>query len=320
MANPRPIYILDGPNRDINTDFSNAFLTKIGNKRKKEYIPIAITTSQASYMEHQVFPLNTWLMDLVRFDNGAWYCWFLEANTRFLIVVEGNGQTITTDAWEEFSARVPSEFFLEAFKTFQALNKIPTSNRKTRKGEKRKPVSLIIGDSEKAFWSARMLAYYNQQHIRYERINTKSEGHIRLSILDRSVRTIRDMLYRLDISNVGPDDLYRAVVIYNNTIHRTLGYTPLQVHCNQVLERRVLQRLKTDNWITTHRTDYQIGEGEEVAVRQKYKPFEKHRSTVKKGKYTVSNRNKDGSYEVRDSESKRSKVYRRDLKPIRKRS
>ena len=316
MSNRRPIYILDRPKRDIQTDFGHAFSTKIG-RQKKDYTPIAITTPQASFMEHQVFPLNTWQMDLVRFDNGVWFCWFIEANTRFLIVVEGNGQTITEDAWEEYSARVPTDFFLEAFKTFQALNTVPNSNRRTR-GEKRKPVSLIIGDSEKAFWSARMLNYYSQQRIQYERINTKQEGHIRLAVLDRSVRTIRDILYRLDVSNVSPDDVYRAAVVYNNTIHKTLNHTPLQVHCNLALERQVIQRLKTDNWITTHRKEYHIKEGEEVAVRQTYKPFEKHRSTIKKGRFTVSGRNKDGSYEVKDSESKSSKVYRRDLKPIRK--
>ena len=320
MINRRPIYILDRPNRDIGTDYSRSFKTKVGKQKKENYTPIAITSKQSSYMEHQVFPLNTWLIDLVRFDNGAWFCWFIEANTRFLIVVEGNGQTITEEAWEEYSARVPSEFFFEAFRTFQELNTIPTSNRRTRRGEKRKPVSLIIGDSEKAFWSARMLAYYSQQNIHYERINTKQEGHIRLSILDRSVRTIRDILYRLDIMNIAPDDVYRAVIIYNNTIHRTLGYTPLQVHCNPSLERRVIQNLKADNWITTHRKDYYIGEGEEVAVRQIYKPFEKHRSTVRSGKHTVSERNKRGQYTIKDGEGKTFISYRRDLKPIRKRS
>ena len=319
MTNHRPIYILDEETRPIDNDYSNAFATKEGNTQKRNYVSTAITTSQSRFMEHQIFPFNTWLMDLVRFDNGVWFCWFIEANTRYLIAIEGNGRTITADAWETFSARVPTDFFLDAFKAFQQLNTIPSTTRARAANERRKPVSLIIGDSEKAFWSERMLQHYHTEGIEYERINTKQEGHIRLAILDRSVRTIRDMLYRLNIQRVSPDNVYRAVAIYNNTVHKTLGYTPKQVHCSEALERRVIQNLKADNWVRTHRTDYPIPAGSEVSVRKQYSIFEKRRSTVRSGKHTLMSRNKRGQYSVRNNEGETFSVYRRDLKPILKR-
>ena len=68
----RPIYILDRPNRAIKRAFIHAFKTKVG-KEKKNYTPIAITTLQAAFMEHKLFPLNTRRMDLVLFDNGVWF-------------------------------------------------------------------------------------------------------------------------------------------------------------------------------------------------------------------------------------------------------
>ena len=319
MTNHRPIYILDEETRPIGHDFSIAFDTKEGSERKTNYQSRAITTSQSKYMEHQIFPLNTWMMDLVRFDNGVWFCWFIEANTRYLIAIEGNGTTITQDAWETFSARVPTDYFLEAFKAFQQLNTVPTSNRNTRT-MRGKPISLIIGDSEKAFWSARMIEHYVREGIEYQRVNTQQEGHIRLAILDRSVRTIRDILYRLNIQNITPDSVYRAVAIYNNTVHRTIGYTPKQVHCNPALEMRVIQNLKADNWTTTHRKDYDIPSGHEVSVRKQYGLFEKRRSTVRRGKHTVSGRNKRGQYTIKDSEGQTFISYRRDLKPLRNRT
>ena len=90
MTNQRPIVILDEYSRDIGVDYDNAFVTKKGKEKKKEY-----DSSQSRFMERQLFPPNTWLMDFVRFDNGAWFCWFIEANTRYLIPIEGNGTMIT---------------------------------------------------------------------------------------------------------------------------------------------------------------------------------------------------------------------------------
>ena len=316
----RAIVIGDEVKRKIDEEYEKAFATKTGKERRKEYAPVAITSSQSQYMEHQIFPPNTWLMDLVRFDNGAWYCWFIEANTRFLIVIEGNGSTLTPDAWEQFTARVPTAYFKQAFASFLALNTIEKTNRKTRQQTRFKPVSLIIGDSEKAFWSREMLDMYSRDGIRYERVNTAKDGHIRLAILDRSVRTIRDMLYRLKVNAAMPEDVYRTVLIYNNTAHKSLNnYTPKQVHNNIWLEKRIIQNLKGENWLTSHKQDFIIPDGEEVAVRQNYSIFEKRRSTVKSGRHQIQSKDKThGYYIVKDEEGNESRAYRRDLKPIRK--
>ena len=242
----------------------------------------------------------------------------VEANTRYLIPIEGNGEAITEDAWEPFTARVPQEYFMKAFKTFLQVNVLPKTTRNIRNNLQPKNVFKIIGDSEKAFWTPMMMRFYKRLHIKTEKVNTARDGHIRMAILDRIVRTIRDMLYTLDYKTFHPNDIIRIATIYNNTKHSTLQYTPKQVHQDPLLEKTIMRKLKADNWIISHRDGFALDSGTEVSVRKLYKPFEKKRSTVERGTYTITEKNEDGSYTVKNNMGKQLTKYRRDLKPIRK--
>ena len=319
MTSNRPIRIEDteSSRRPLEHDYKTSFKSKVAYDTKQS-LSTEIRSPQREYQLHQVFPENTWLIDLVRFTDDCWYVFFVEANTRYLIPVEGNGEAITEDAWEPFTARVPSEYFMKAFKTFLQVNVLPKTERNIRNNMQPKNVSLIIGDSEKAFWTPMMTRFYKRLHIKTEKVNTAKEGHTRMSILDRLVRTIRDMFYTLNYKTYHPNDMIRIATIYNNTKHSTLQYTPKQVHENAQLERSIMRKLKAENWIISHRHGFSLNDGVEVSVRKLYKPFEKKRSTVERGTYTIQSKNRDGSYTVKNPEGKTLTKYRRDLKPIRK--
>ena len=124
------------------------------------------------------------------------------------------------------------------------------------------------------------------------------------------------MFYNLDYNTYHPTDMIRVATIYNNTYHSTLKHTPKQVHMNQTLELSIMRRLKADNWVISHRVGYDIPVGQSVSVRRIYKPFEKHRSTILRETYKVDDKNKDGTYSVKNGRDETLKKYRRDLKPI----
>lgn len=280
------------PNKLINT-FENAFKTKTGTEHKRSETHKWI--KQDKYMFRQIYPIGSWLVDLVKFGE-YWYVFFVEACSRYLIVIQGNSNFLTNDAVEiNLQGRVPSNIFLEAFQQFERMN----SGR----------IRLLIGDSERAFWSQTMLNYYASRKIATIKINVSEDGHTRMSILDRVVKTIRDACYKLKYpESVEPKDMINVVITYNNTTHATLtkflgdNYTPLELHTNKTLQEIFNNNLDKDNLDIRNQKGYIILPGTEVVVKNnENKKFEKHHSNTIAGKwfvveyknsaYTISNEN-----------------------------
>ena len=306
----------------MSTAYTEAFRTKQKLESKKsKYKSIK---KQTHIQLHQIFPPDTWLIDLVKFGD-YYYVFFVEANTRYLIPIMGNADLINNDALEQTGLRVRTDRFFDIFQQFESQNVIETTDRGMRLRsyqQPRKRINKIIGDSEKAFWSERMINYYRSKRIEYQRINTVVEGHTRLSILDRLVRTIRDMVDNLKIEIVSPQEMKTLAEVYNNTKHKALmDFTPAEVHNNFRLERIVIERRMGSNMIRRNRNDYRLNLGDIVFVRRFYTQFEKHRYSTQNENYKVIKINTDSGIDTYDLEGVEShmvlyNVARRDIRPI----
>ena len=305
----RGIFIIDDPTNDIDTDFVNAFKSKAGRSEK----PISDDRDRRfnkplkQYMLHQIHEHNTWIIDEVQFKEFL-YVFFVEANTRYLIIVQGSSDTITANAYEQDGSekQISGQSFFEAFNQFVKVNrKLPTH---------------IILDSALAHDYKPFRARCVQGNVVVEKVLAK-DNHYSLSILDRCVNTIRGMCEKLGFTGT-PPEMIRVASIYNNTQHTTLSKaigkptTPSDLHNNEELEKRFLLALRKQNFITQHKKGFTIDVGSKVVVRAPAlaNPFEKRHKTVLAGTWFVvdcaGNR-----YVVENTETKeRRNVMRRDLR------
>ena len=326
--------------------------------RGKAIRPAVFKDPQHRYQQRQIFPKNTWLLDLVCMNDKEakvkyWYVFFVEANTRYLIVLPANG-FYNSGAWEQNVTRINESNFLRIFKAFRELNFI-TKPHNRRSAVQKKPVFKIIADSEKAFWAKNALDYYKKEKIKLGKVNVRREGHTRMSILDRVVRTIRGLLLSLNSSRKKggvrkltreerenllnnwqeddslerrvpknyipptPDVLLQLATLYNNHNNKALGgFTPKQAHNNPLFERRLNIRRLTDNFLRTRAAGTILDEDAEVDVRANNTGlFDKENLGIEPETYQVLKRLDGGLYRLLGTETgKRISRYRKDLRPV----
>ena len=286
---------------------------------------------QLLFQQHQTFEPNTWIVDIVRFQDDEtntayWYLFFVEANTRYLIVLPANGEWINGDAFQRRTQRIQSSSLPDTFRTFFELN-TTISGTRGRGILTRKKVHKIIADSEKAFWTDEMKRFYKQYNISTEAINVARDGHTRLSIMDRTVRTIRGILLSMNDSLERDGEptiipnlscLTQIATQYNNRINRSLGYTPKQIHNNPELERQIVRTTLGENFVRTHNPRYPLEEGSEVEVRKLSSDkglFRKEDVTTEPKIYKVKQRLYGGIYTLTGSDGSTIRRYRRDIRP-----
>ena len=312
----------------------------------------AIRTKNNIYMKRQIFEPNTWLMDLVYFNYGkvfkGWFGFFVEANTRYLIPIPANVRRVSADAYQDILGRADQYVWEDILKDFKKSNvtkeRIGNLKESTRNhyGYLKK-IHKLIGDSEKAFWTRNCMAWYKSEDIKTERVNTHQEGHIRLAILDRVVRTIRDMIEnylhpgalkrknKLQNFTHSIDGIIRICHEYNNTPHSQLKdgfvkgktkknrvyWTPFEVHNDPLKEQIVLKKRIGQNWTVQHRQGYTLPNNSLVSVRSIPNPLAKVRWRTFPLAHMVKNNTKLWQYNVQNpSNNMISKVARRDLKPL----
>ena len=197
---------------------------------------------QRETYNYEVFKPNTWIVDLVQFkasrDVVIWYVFLVHANSRYLIIREGfPPYPDAIELPENPKSRVKSDRFMPIIDSLMNVLKI----------------RYLIGDSEKAFWSRQMMKYYETHNVQPYPVNVKQVGHLQLAILDRLVRTIRDMGFNAGITTYTPNILKQLAVIYNNQHHSTLSRllktptSPADVFHNKALERRLVAIMREIN-------------------------------------------------------------------------
>jgi hypothetical protein len=263
-------------------------------------------SNMKAYSLHCVAPRGTYYVDLVKFgadgELSRDYYLFVEGNSRYCAIYPAN--TIAYgDDWG-FKGRTTDDVQLS-----QVAYKIVGGSQSTE-AYKRCLLQFLSeigqgrcrrlrGDAQPAFVNRIILSIYREHGIEFEvvrRVPVGSETepyHNALSIIDRTVRTIRDCLHELDVL---PHYTFIRDIIeqINRAPHTTLtqygpGFdvSPLMVHEDADLEMFINRAISQHNAITLHQPDYQLLDGEIVAVYNVAGKHAKRRTRVRSQPYRV---------------------------------
>ena len=266
--------------------YRKAFRTKALLNESKQSKLIKLDAQRQTQLK-QIHPYATWIMDIVSFGTGQ-YLLFVEANTRYAVI---------------------HLFHRDAVRVKRSIADLMEHQY----------VGKIVGDADKVFTAGIVKDFCTNNGILYDFRKTEDTAHTHVAILDRVVRTFRDMLYNLNVKDPTPPDIANVAKIYNETRHETLSQvlgfnaTPKLLNENHDLQMLFTRRLAAMNWSKIHRSTFIIPNGRRVFVRAKYGKMAKKRSTVDNEIYTVVS-HKGSLYTLSNKEGKIITVPRRDLR------
>ena len=233
-----------------------------------------------------VAPHGLFIADLM-FVKDYCYLIMIEVNTRKIYIEPTN--IIYTDSYESTTKdKKNTQLYLKAL-----------TNIRNRGAD----IKAIKGDGEGAFNSRESLDYYRKNNITFiavERMKLANghtdPSHTSLALIDRAIRTLRDMAYnsRIDLT---PINISRLVDIYNHTPHSTLSrimgfdVCPTDAANDKELETEIARRIQQQNYSTVYKPSYLLPNGTVCRVFEEYDKFSKRRSQVKPDYYKVIGNN-----------------------------
>ena len=249
------------------------------------------------YQLHRTAARYSYIIDLM-IENKLVYLIAININTRYLYA-ELMNKTINTakNSYSKTDVK-SSKSFIKALKKLYNKGII---------------IRHLCGDSEKCFWSCESQAFYDrkgiidffpvdrQKKVQYPRfmkskqhLNTKTEPlHTGLGIIDRVIRTLRDMAFHMEVDIITPDIMDSLVNQYNNAIHNTLSkyagfpVTPKQVQNDIELEDYIVRNVARENYLTRERIGYYLKKGTKVKVYNEKDSMNKRRSIIQPGDFEV---------------------------------
>ena len=274
------------------------------NKRKSKSMYISI-----------VAPRHTYMIDYIFFGRIT-YLLCVNVNTRKAYCVPTN-YDIVNGKMKAYKDNRTTELTIEAMETII----------------KQTTVKHIICDQEPAFMSKKFNKWLEEHGIsirtyvinteKTENVDKKMKTHTSLAILDRLVRTIRDMHYnitKIDNPEILPDTMSYLVDEYNNSPHSTLSQiakrpvSPNEVDNNAMLENDIAYKIIRKNILTTHTDDYNLPVNSSVLVKSDVLPMEKKRGEWLANTYRVDGKN-NGLYRVVNANGNTLLVPRWTLRP-----
>ena len=249
------------------------------------------------YQVHKVAARNTFMIDLM-FSGKLCYLVCINVNTKFLIV-------------ELMNEVVNEEGFTAQFsKQSKDVNSyIRTLQRIIDKGV---TIRHLIGDGEKAFASISAGRFYGANNIDFSQVprqpstlfpsfvnnkfaNKSDPLHSALGIIDRVIRTIRDMAYnmKIDPNHITPNIMIEIVNQYNNAPHAGLSQyagfdvTPSMVQNDNQLEDYIVRKICQCNYEIVNTPGYQLRVGDKVKVYNEKDSMSKRREIIQPGEFVV---------------------------------
>lgn len=266
-----------------------------------------------NFQLHSVASRYTYLIDLMQTQDIV-YLIAININTRYLFarpvnVAVNNGNRVITR--EIKSAQV----FINALGDMVDFDNLY--------------VEKLIGDAEKAFFSEEAINVYHDfpQRIKFEKVRRQKVGghteplHSSLGIIDRVIRTIRDMAYLMKVERITPNIMSEIVWQYNNSPHKTLSkyagfdVTPKMVQDDADLEEFIVRKIVQENYEIMNRKDWKLENGTNVKVYNPKDTMMKRRRVIQPGEHFVVGY-EDGLYRVRDDKNNEQVVPRYRLKKM----
>ena len=284
-----------------------------------------------SYGLHMVALPYSYLVDLM-FENMT-YCYLvmININTRKLWVIETNFVKPSNEDIQNLSEEELKRIIKEGMKSSESI--IHALNQLINQGMK---IKYIRGDGEGAFNSHLTQDFYKRNNIvpcfNIPRIKTafpsfmndynmvkkqKTEpNHSSLGLIDRVIRTIRDMAYNLRIRLITPDIMQKIVYLYNNSPHSTLSkyagqlVSPEEVDNEPELEDFITRKIKQENYIIMNSPGFNLSKGSNVDVYNVDSSMAKRRTINQIGKFKVNDR-RGAMFEVINDETGEKQIVPR---------
>ena len=161
-----------------------------------------------------------------------------------------------------------------------------------------KPIRKLTSDGECAFSSNEFTNFCNEKEIAVRIILDKA--HSTLGLIDRFIRTLRDMnqppnrskkgtQYDDEHVNFSAEKMKELIESYNNTFHKKIGCTPKEMYDNVELEKEWIEKKKRLRMIQNNIEDFVIPLNTYVRYRMNAMDLNgrKRRSQFSREKYIV---------------------------------
>ena len=149
----------------------------------------------------------------------------------------------------------------------------------------------------------------------------KESKHTSLSIIDRVIRTIRDIAYNLEYDKITPKRMRYIEFLYNNAPHETLTKyagqptSPNDVNNDPELEEFIVRRINQENYNIANSLGFELPNNQKVIVYNERNPFVKRRSQIEPGNYKIIGR-KENQYIIEDEFGNQEIKSRVKINPI----
>ena len=241
---------------------------KVLMKRKKDK---RLKRNQIKPYQIKIFSrsLNTWFMDLL--DNGKenepryWFI-FIGTNNRYGVALPLNSKNAE-------DVRDALNIFISEFSP-----------------------AKLTSDQEKAFMEKRNIELMKENNILLQTVPERN--HSSLSLIDRFIRTLRDMNRVVDgeINKQSIDDEFKSfsiekmdelIDIYNNTYHSAIKCTPKEMFDNEELEKEYIFNCMDKHEKQKRIEDFELKENEFVRYVIDKDPLKKKRYNVSNESYKI---------------------------------
>ena len=253
-------------NPKINNNLTNSFPLEENLKR---------------YRLHKVAPRGTYIIDFM-FDDKLVYLVAININTRYGMIGLTN---ITNDEGEVLKK--------EARNTISYLRVL---TKMIDEVKEMNPIKHLTGDGEGAFKSDLSNSFYQQHGITFhpvprmiiESSKTTQPLHSSLALIDRFIRTIRDMIFTAGYK-LTPLAIKEMVRQYNNAPHSTLSkwigfdVSPLMVQKDKNKEEYIVMKINKANVATKLKFGFDLSIGSRVKVFNEKDTLGKRRQICREG-------------------------------------
>lgn len=254
------------------------------------------------------------------FERNVGYLICIEANSRFLYVTPlgrecfGDPNKIMTQGQKS------------SISIIKALSSLINQGMKP---------TVLSGDAEKGFCSHETLNFLQSHNIEWQPVSRMVDGlypsymnqpkttsplHSSLGIVDRIIRTLRDMAFQVQ-REISPEIIKELVSQYNNAPHLTLSkyaginVSPAQMQNNSELYNFICRRISQANYNLVNQKGFHLKENQEVVVYNNKDNLKKRRSITQPGRHFIIGF-KQGKYLIKDLKGNTQLLPRYRLDPI----